>query len=246
VKPGPNLFAAIRKRTGGHLTQEQVNNLTLLGNAVAGLPLRERAYILATVLHETGPRHFVPISELGGLAYFTRMYDVTGSRPDKAMALGNDKPGDGVKYHGRGFVQITGKANYVRASRELGQDFVTKPELALNPKYAAAILVRGMTQGWFGPPLRESIAKGYANARRSVNGADKADLIAGYATAIEAAIRADESDGHATAPPQRPTAAPRPIPAPQTPAKPQRASGGLVAAAIAILAALGWAFLKGH
>ena len=55
--------------------------------------------------------------------------------------MGNDQPGDGYKYHGRGYLQLTGKNQYERAERDLGLDIVDKPELAAEPEYAAKIAV---------------------------------------------------------------------------------------------------------
>jgi predicted chitinase len=42
------------------------------------------------------------------------MYDINGRRPAKALKLGNVNPGDGVRFHGRGYVQLTG-ADWVKA-----------------------------------------------------------------------------------------------------------------------------------
>lgn len=87
---------------------------------------------LATIRVET--MGFRPIHEFGGPAYFTKHYE---GRRD----LGNTQPGDGARYHGRGFVQLTGRANYRRYSHKLKVDLEEDPDLALDPKVSARILV---------------------------------------------------------------------------------------------------------
>jgi len=54
--------------------------------------------------------------------------------------MGNDKPGDGYKYRGRGFIQITGKENYQKIGKMIGEDLVGNPDLANDPKIAAKII----------------------------------------------------------------------------------------------------------
>lgn len=55
--------------------------------------------------------------------------------------LGNTEPGDGWKYHGRGYVQLTGRANYAQVGKEVGLDLVNHPELAENRENAAKIAI---------------------------------------------------------------------------------------------------------
>lgn len=88
---------------------------------------------IATIGVETGG--FQPIPEYGGNSYFTEMYE---GRDD----LGNTQPGDGARYHGRGFVQITGRANYRHYSQQLGlgTSLEDNPDLALDAKVGAQIL----------------------------------------------------------------------------------------------------------
>lgn len=60
-----------------------------------------------------------------------------GGRAD----LGNTHAGDGAKFFGRGYTQLTGRANYEAASKALGIDLVNHPELAETPEVAAKIAV---------------------------------------------------------------------------------------------------------
>jgi putative chitinase len=211
-------FDAIRHQFGGKMTQAQVEGCEALIRATDGLPLAWRAYLLATAFHETA-RTMQPITEYGGRQYFNK-YD-TGSL---AKALGNTPAadGDGLKYRGRGYVQITGRANYAKAGKALGLELIADPDLALVPDYAAKILVRGCAEGWFtGKSLGDY--REYRDMRRVVNGTDKADEIARYARAFAGALEALENDTYEVVdpPPQKPTAAPqKPASAPVAPAAP--------------------------
>jgi predicted chitinase len=62
-----------------------------------------------------------------------------GSQYEGRKDLGNIKPGDGVRYKGRGFIQITGRANYTQAAKDLGIDLVNHPELAEKPDVASKV-----------------------------------------------------------------------------------------------------------
>ena len=170
------------------LKQSQLEGVQVLLKAVGKLPVPYQAYLLATSYHETA-KTMQPITEYGGKSYFNK-YD-SGSL---AKALGNTQAldGDGYLYRGRGFVQLTGKANYLRASKELGKDFLNNPDLALETDIAATILVVGCTEGWFtGKKLGDYLngeVPNYKEARRVVNGLDDATLIASYAVTFENAI----------------------------------------------------------
>mgnify|MGYP003606533765 CR=1 FL=1 len=177
----------------GKLSQSKVEGLEYLLKAWEGQPLDYIAYGLATAYHETG-HTMLPIREYGGPAYFRKRYDVQGDNPTRAKANGNTKPGDGMKYCGRGYVQLTWKNNYERAGKAIGVDLVNNPDLAMKPEYAARIMVEGMLEGWFtGKKLSDYLGgdrKDYVNARRIINGTDRASEIAEYARQFEAALKA--------------------------------------------------------
>jgi hypothetical protein len=154
------------------------------------------AYGLATSYHETG-HTMQPVREQGGPEYLRRNYDVTGRRPDYARQMGNTQPGDGVRYAGRGDVQLTWQVNYKKSQDQLGQPFLTNPDLALQPELSAKIMVLGMEQGWFtGRKLAGYAARSagrldadvYRRMRAIINGTDKAELIASHAKAFEDAL----------------------------------------------------------
>ena len=98
-------------------------------------------------------------------------------------------------WHGRGFVQLTWRENYIRAGKALKVDLTTDPEKALDPEISASVLVLGMIDGWFtGKKLADYITlakSNYTAARRIVNGTDKAKEIAAIAVEYDALLRAD-------------------------------------------------------
>ena len=136
----------------GRMRQTQVNGMNVFldywENGFASNDDRWLAYMLATAYHEVDKK-MQPIKEYGSDAYFFRMYDIEGQRPDVARDLGNTQPGDGVKFHGRGYVQLTGRRNYQDMSNRLGVDLVSNPGLALETDIAARIIFEGMIDGSF-------------------------------------------------------------------------------------------------
>ncbi|WP_244151925.1 glycoside hydrolase family 19 protein [Rodentibacter myodis] len=153
------------------------------------------AYMLATAKHETG-HTFEPITEKGGLSYFNKYDPVladTRERRARAIDMENTQKGDGYKYRGRGYVQLTWKKNYRKSGEYLKKDLVNNPELALDQKYATKIMIYGMETGMFtGKKMSNYISnsnKDYLNARRIINGTDKALTIAGYASKLEECLR---------------------------------------------------------
>lgn len=143
---------------------------------IDSIPCRIAA--IATVAVETG--NFSPIKERGGPAYFTKMY---GGRAD----LGNTEPGDGAKFRGRGYIQITGRLNYTNYGREIGVDLVVNPDLALDPAIAAHVLALYFRQRNI-PRLAE--AGKWESVRRRVNGGlNNWSRFLGYVTALSTALQ---------------------------------------------------------
>lgn len=112
------------------------------------------AMFVAQIAHESGELRYV--RELAsGTAYEGR------------LDLGNDHPGDGVLYKGRGLIQITGKANYRRCGEGLGLPLVARPELLEVPQNAAA----SAAWFWFDRTLNRYADTDYFGAcTQSING----------------------------------------------------------------------------
>lgn len=191
-------FDAVRPIFGGKLTTGQVQGISAIVSAWAiygNSNRNELAYCLATPVIETAWT-MQPITEYGPKSYFNKYNAGTAI----GKRLGNTQTGDGFKYRGRGYVQLTGRDNYARAGKKLGLDLVNNPDLALDPAIAARILIVGMREGWFtskGLPdfiddIDESDAEDlreFSNARRIVNGTDRAVEIGQIALKFEAALK---------------------------------------------------------
>ncbi|GJE38544.1 hypothetical protein [Methylobacterium persicinum] len=204
--PSPNARAAFLAAARlapfpGWLSPGQVTGLeTILGACPPDLGVAQTAYCLATAFHETA-RTMQPIEEFG---------------------RGRGKPYGPSGFWGRGYVQLTWRANYARASARLhalgllagDEDLVDRPALALRPDVAAAILFHGMGEGWFtGARLSDFFGPGRCDpvgARRIVNGTDCAGPIAGYHAAFRAALTAAMRCPDPAPPPDPPTASPDP------------------------------------
>lgn len=207
------LFNTVRANPfPGRLTQSQVDGMSVILNtweASTLTDLRWLAYMLGTAYHETAAT-MQPIREYGGYDYFERMYGPNGRRPDTARRMGNTEPGDGARYCGRGFVQLTWKNNYARASRVVGVDLVAQPDLAMEPSIAARVMFEGMTDremifedksadpafSFTGRTLEDYFnytLEDWFNARRIINGTDHAAMIAETAQDFYAALEYEDT-----------------------------------------------------
>jgi len=176
-------FDSIRSSLfAGALKQPQVLGIEAKLKAFqqTSYPLPWAAYALATSYHETAQR-MQPVRE--GLA-------ATDSWRRRNLRY--------YPYYGRGDVQLTWKANYEKADRELDLNgsLLRDLDLALDPDISAKVMVKGMSEGWFTGkkladylPDKEGTRLQFKNARRIINGTDKADLIAGYAIKFQTALK---------------------------------------------------------
>lgn len=190
-------FAAIRPMFGGKFTQAQVDGINGILRATKGLPVSWQAYALATVLHETA-QSMEPVKETV-MPWHKNKHpsDATViARLDRAFKKGQLR---GVKtpywrqgWFGRGYPQLTHERNYRAASALVGVDLVKDRDKALDPDISAIILVEGMKAGTFtGKKFADYLPGHYGEARRIINGTDKAAEVAAYAEAFEAALRLD-------------------------------------------------------
>jgi len=95
------------------------------------------AYALGTIAAETAG--FVPLTERVS-KWNTQPGTVPYSAYEMRGALGNSQPGDGARFCGRGFIQLTGRANYRTYGEQIGIDLEADPDQANDPKIAAQLL----------------------------------------------------------------------------------------------------------
>ncbi|SEL93826.1 hypothetical protein SAMN04489760_10164 [Syntrophus gentianae] len=174
---------------GRTLKPDQVRGLeAVLGAAkAAGWQLAFTAYALATSCHETNYT-MQPVREAYWLSENWRRTNLRY-----------------YPFYGRGYVQLTWKANYEKADRELELNgrLIANLDLALAPDIAAKIMVKGMQEGWFAgdktgqrhtlarylPTSGEANKAEFTSARRIINGTDKAGKIADEAIKFQSALQ---------------------------------------------------------
>lgn len=172
---------ARRAPFGGSLSPEQVAGCEAIMSAWTGTDDRRLAYILATAFHETVGT-MAPVRE--GSTRTRRLTDAQARRVVAKRRYGKPDPETGHVYYGRNLPQLTWKRNYLKMGIRLGVDLVSDPERAMDLTLGAQMLVIGMVDGMFtGRKLSDyfnATTDDPEGARRTVNGTDKASLIAGY------------------------------------------------------------------
>ena len=170
---GLELNMPLFQKVTGTLNEKQIDSAgtILLEANKQGIKLRSQlAYIYATAWHES---RLSPIKEWGSEAYL--------------------KGKKYFPYFGRGFCQLTWDYNYEKEGKRLSIDLLGNPDLALDIDVAANVIVHGMITGSFtGKKLSDYISTNktdFQNARRIINGTDKMELIAGYASKFMNAIQ---------------------------------------------------------
>lgn len=164
----------------GGMNQKQVDGI----NAVLDLwkngfinnsDCRHLAYILATIYHETG----------------SRMYGIDEFGKGKGKRYGRNQKYNGQAYtnynhtyYGRGMIQLTWYENYSKFGRLIGADLLGNPDLANDNDIGAKIALLGMERGLFTGVSLKTYTKGSnfdsINARRIINGTDRAEIVKGH------------------------------------------------------------------
>jgi predicted chitinase len=146
--PGPSIQAQAK--------MSPIDKLKLAAHA-NGIKGVELAQFLAQCAHES--LNFTRMEEIGTPAYFAKKYDPRYA-PKTAKILGNTEVGDGERYKGRGFIQLTGRDNYARAGEALGLPLEVNPELAARPDVAAKVAV------WYWKNRVASKVKNFHNTKQ--------------------------------------------------------------------------------
>ena len=195
-----SFFDAVRASLfGGRLSQPQVGGMSAVLDAWettrAGGDRRGLAYMLATTFHETAAT-MQPVRET-----LADSDAAAAARLESAWARGRlafvrtpywRPDAEGKYWLGRGLVQLTHRANYERMARETGIDLVTDPARAMDMDVAVVILFCGMEKGLFtARKLADYFGAGRAdwiNARRIINGLDRAADVAAHGRAFLRAL----------------------------------------------------------
>jgi predicted chitinase len=180
-------FSTIRGSLfGGNLSQQQVDGMNYLldvwERVFSHLDVRWLGYALATVFHETA-QTMRPIEEYG---------------EGQGKSYGSPTGPHSQAYYGRGHVQLTWEENYIKGQKNLAERYGVDvpmhqyPHRMLEDEPSALVLFDGMIEGWFtGLKLLDFFnddTEDPYNARKIVNGLDKAEVIADYYAKFKEAL----------------------------------------------------------
>lgn len=153
------------------------------------------AYMLATTFHETAAtmqpvRETLAANDAEAIARLDRAFSA-GRLPMVRNPYWR-LDAEGKSWLGRGFVQLTHRRNYEAMSVLTGVDLVERPERAMEPDVATAILIHGMVAGSFTGRKLSDVFSGkrqdWEAARAIINGSDRARLVADYGRAFHHAL----------------------------------------------------------
>jgi hypothetical protein len=171
---------------GPTLAQSEIDGCNAILTAMTGTPLSHCSYAFATAFHETAGT-MQPVREAYWLSEAWRKSHLRY-----------------YPWYGRGYVQLTWDTNYKRADDELGLGgtLIKNLDRALELPIAAQVMRRGMEEGWFAADskgrhtLKRHLPAGglataaqFKEARRIINGVDRADMVARYALQFQAALQ---------------------------------------------------------
>jgi len=183
----PLTVDAVRKLFPATKASNIVRYLPYVAAALEAAGLHDRSMIcaaLGTIRAET--EGFVPISEFPS-HYNTLPGQSAFSAYDGRQSLGNVAPGDGARFRGRGFVQLTGRDNYHTYSSKIGVNIEAYPDLANAPEVAAVLLAQFLADA--AERMRTALrGNNYAAARKLVNGGSHG--LASFRNVFEMAVTA--------------------------------------------------------
>jgi putative chitinase len=145
LSPLRGILMATQEAPAGVTLEQLMALMPRLNRAVAGMYLRplneamleagittkaRRAAFLAQLAHESAE-----------LRYMEEI--ASGEAYEGRVSLGNTQPGDGMRYKGRGPIQLTGRANYRAAGKALGVDLENEPQRAAAPEVSFRVA------GWY-------------------------------------------------------------------------------------------------
>lgn len=149
--------------------------------AAAKLPDKGLPDFLGQVLHESGKLELLSenlnysaerLRQVWPSRFPTAAHAAACARNPEALAervyggrMGNDKPGDGYRYRGRGLMQVTGRNNYAQVGRDIGVDLLADPDQLTEPAIALAASV-----AWWERNIPAAILGDVVAVTKRVNG----------------------------------------------------------------------------